>query len=101
MQVFNARTQQDEDVVWGLTIHHELIATFKDGGFVKFPAGTDEEGLKKLVVAHKEANQGQEVVTDDQLAEQSEAEEFVNKLNGGTPKGDKTDAPTDETNDQG
>lgn len=96
MQIFNARTQQDEDVVFSLSPDKELVATFEGGGFLKFPAGTSQKDLDKLAKIHKVANEGQEVVTEAMLAEEKKAQAFIDKLNGGTPQEDTTDAPTED-----
>lgn len=93
MQVFNAKTQQVEDVTWSKEFNGELTATFADGGFVKFPAGISRDELGKLVEAHQQANEGQEVLTEEQLAADAEMDALINDLNGGTPKGVKTNAP--------
>src|ERR1700730_1560010 len=103
MQVFNARTQQLEDVTWSADRNHEVIATFADETFVKFPAGLTPKELQKLVDEHADANDGQEVITPEQEAEleaQAAASQgLVDQLNGNTiPTGDKTNAPTDISN---
>ena len=97
MQVFNARTQQLEDVTWKVDDNNELVASFADGTFLKFPAGTTEEDLKTLVEAHQAANEGQEVITPEQeaaaAAQRQANEELVAKLNGDTtPEGEQSNA---------
>jgi hypothetical protein len=86
MQVFNALTQQKEDVKWEVDQYGELICRFEDGGFLKFPPGISKEELQKQVDAHEEANTGQEVITPEmeakRLEEQTAAEALVNELNG-------------------
>lgn len=97
MQVFNAKTQQVEDVKWSVDANNEVVATFADGTFLKFPSGTNENDLKAAVEAHQAANEGQEVITPEQeaaAAEQRQAnEDLVAKLNGDTtPEGEQSNA---------
>jgi DICT domain-containing protein len=101
MQVFNTRTQQLEDVTWSTDKNNEVLATFEDGTFVKFPAGTTMTDLKALVKQHKVANEGQEIISPEQEAEmlkqREQSEKLVEKLNGNAmPTEDKTHAPTDD-----
>lgn len=101
MKVFNARTQKIEEPVWTKDTNGELVATFEDDTFVKFPANIDREELELLLIAHQEANEGQEVITEGMVeAEaraQAEDESFLNGLNTGNtmPESDKTDASTE------
>src|SRR3954462_2723955 len=102
MEVFNAKTQQLEEVEFSVDKNNEILATFPDGHFLKFPAGSTEAEVKDLLEAHHASNEGQEVITPEQEAEmqaQREASEAVAaKLNGNTmPSEDKTHAPTDDT----
>lgn len=97
MQVFNAKTQQLEDVTWKADDNNELVATFADGTFLKFPAGTTEEDLQRFADEHHAANEGQEVITPEMEAEreaQRQANEaLVAKLNGDTtPEGEQSNA---------
>src|SRR5258708_10147582 len=98
-QIFHAATQQLEDVTWATDHNNELIATFPDGRFLKFPPGLTEEELQTLIDDHQGANEGQEVITEEVLAaqeaEKAAADDLVNQLNGNTiPEGDKINAPT-------
>lgn len=104
MQVFNTRTQQLEDVTWSTDKNNEIIATFEDGSFVKFPAGVNQTELAKLVASHKKFNQGQEIITPEQEAantkQREQAEKLVDKLNGNTmPTQDKTNAATNSSDE--
>lgn len=99
MQIFNAKTQQLEDVDFAADKNHEIVATFPDGHFLKFPAGTTEEQAKELIEAHRVANEGQEVITPEMEAqieaERQASEDLAAKLNGNTmPKESKTNDPT-------
>lgn len=102
MQVFNAATQQLEDVDFSVDGNDEIVAKFKDGSFLKFPAGLSEAELEEQIDAHQEANEGQEVITPEMEAEAAAkaaaSKALVDKLNGNTmPEEDKTDAPQDDT----
>ena len=55
-QVFNPRTQQCETAELTRDRNDELIATFTDGGFVKFPAHLNSEQFTALIEAHERAN---------------------------------------------
>lgn len=86
MQVFNAATQQLEDVTWTADKEGDLIATFEDGTFLKFPAGLSKEELQSQVDTVEEVNEGQEVITPEMEAKKAEdlanSEALVNELNG-------------------
>lgn len=105
MQVFNARTQQLEDVTWHVEDNRELVATFADGSIVKFPAGTTEVELSLLVTKHAESNQGQEIITPEQeaayAAERKSADDLVAKLNGNTMPQEQYNAELPQTESPG
>lgn len=98
MQIFNAKTQQSEEVVFSVDPNREIIATFPDGHFLKFPAGTSKEDLLSLIEEHEAANQGQEIITPEMeaaaAAEREAAEALVNELNS-----DNTMSEEDKTHD--
>jgi hypothetical protein len=89
MILFNAKTQQDEETEAYVDHNNEIVATFADGSFVKFPAGLDKETLDTLIVEHKTANEGQEVIT-----EEMETEAQNQRANSEALIEDKTNAPT-------
>jgi hypothetical protein len=98
MQIFNAKTQQLEDVDFAADKNHEIVATFSDGHFLKFPAGTTEAQAHKLIEAHRVANEGQEVITPEMEAqieaERQASDDLAAKLNGNAmPKGNTTNDP--------
>lgn len=100
MQIFNAKTQQDEDVIFSVDQNSEIVATFPDGHFLKFPAGATVDEIQALAVTHKELNSGQEVITPEQeaamAAQRQASEDVVTQLNGPTsPESDKTNASPD------
>lgn len=102
MQLFNATTQQDEDVTWSADHNHEIIATFANGHFYKFPAGSTIEEVQAHATAIKESSQGQEIITPEMEAAAAEeakvSQDLVDQLNAGNtmPQGDQTNAPTTE-----
>ena len=103
MQVFNARTQQLENVTWAVDANNEIIATFQDGSFLKFPAGQTVEQLQSQVEAHRLASSGQEVITpemeEQRRARAQASQQTVNQLNGNTmPQEDQTNAPDQPVN---
>lgn len=67
-KIFNARTQEVEDATLTVDDNNEIVATFEDKGFVKFPAGLAEPQFKKLIEEHKTHNEGQEVITPEMEA---------------------------------
>lgn len=101
-KLFNALTQQEEDATLVVDKNNEIVATFADGSFVKFPAGLDKKGFEELIKVHKTTNEGQEVVTEEQeaaeAAERAASEALIGETPGNTmPEGDKTDAPDSDT----
>jgi hypothetical protein len=96
MQVFNTFTQLEEDVTWSVDGNDEIVATFSDGHFLKFPGGTTEEQLQEMVDATEKAGQGQEVITPEmeaaQVAQAEADKALVEQLNGNTiPEGQSND----------
>lgn len=92
-QIFNARTQQTETAEMSVDHNNEIVATFKDGSFVKFPAGLTREQFEDLILAHEADNTGQEPITEESLAAEAELKANSNKLIGNTmPQGAKTNA---------
>lgn len=70
MIMFCARQQRDTTHELDIDGNGEIVLTCTEnvgtekepeicGRFVKLPAGTDAEGVKAYVAAHKESNQGQ------------------------------------------
>lgn len=63
--IFNALTQAVEDAELSVDHNNEIVATFADGSFLKFPAGISKKEFAdqiKLVEVH---NEGQEVITPE------------------------------------
>ena len=48
-QIFNAITQQVEEATMTVDHNNEIIATFADGNFVKFPAGLTKEQFEQRI----------------------------------------------------
>jgi hypothetical protein len=73
-------------VTWSADNNSEVVATFKDGHFYKFPAGIDKDELGALVDALVIHNEGQEIITPEVEAarevEKAQAEQLINDLNG-------------------
>jgi hypothetical protein len=90
MQVFNAKSQKHEAVKWSVDHNGELICEFKDGHFLKFPAGTTKKELHNLLATHEEANKGQEIITPEAeakaKADREKSESLVAELNDAEPK---------------
>lgn len=82
MQVFNAATQQLENVKWSVDADGEIICRFEDESFLKFPAGLTKEELQTQVDAVQASNEGQEVITQEMLAAREQSNALVNELNG-------------------
>jgi hypothetical protein len=55
-QIFNARTQRCEDADLSIGRNSEVIATFADGTFVKFPARLNSDQFTALIERHQQAN---------------------------------------------
>ncbi len=90
MDIFNARTQQVEEAEMSVDANNEIVATFDDGTIVKFPSGLTKAEFTKLIKAHKDANEGQEVITPEMEAE-------ADKLRAASLAliGDKTNVPSE------
>lgn len=66
-KIFNAATQQLEDAELTVDANNEIVATFSDEGFVKFPAGLTSKEFDHLIAETQSANEGQEVITPEYL----------------------------------
>lgn len=88
MQVFNPKSQKHQNVEWAVDANGEIVCTFPDGHFLKFPAGTSQGELNRLVKKHEKVNKGQEVITPEMEAEREAAREkseaLVSSLNEDT-----------------
>lgn len=91
MKIFNAKTQQVEEAEMTVDNNNEIVATFDDGGIVKFPAGLSDDEFQKLVSEHSLANAGQEIITPETEAAAAKEREASMALIGEQPEGDKTD----------
>lgn len=80
MQVFNAKTQQLEDVTWSVDKNGEVVCTFADGHFYKFPAGSSKAEIEEYVAKHEQQNAGQVVITPEMEAAQAEADAAAKAL---------------------
>lgn len=93
MQIFNARSQQVEDAEMSVDANNEIVATFQDGGFIKFPAGLTKDEFDALIVKHEEDNKGQEIITPEMEAEKVAERAASLELIG------ETETPTEEATD--
>ncbi len=102
-QIFNANTQQVEDAELAVDSNNEIIATFADGSFLKFPAGLDEGEFAAQIVAVQEANQGQEIITPEMEAQRAQqraaSEALINNSGNTMPEGQQSNAtgPSNES----
>jgi hypothetical protein len=102
MILFNATTQQNEEAVCTVDTANEIIATFADGNFCKFPAGMTMEEVTAQAAAIQAASSGQEVITPEMQAAAAEAaaaaQTLADQLNASNtmPEGDQTNAPTEQ-----
>lgn len=67
-ELYNANTQQLEDADFAVDDNNEIVATFADGTFVKFPAGLTADEFENLKNVHAEVNTGKEIVTPEMEA---------------------------------
>lgn len=85
MQALNAKTQQMEDVTFSVDKNKEIVCSFADGHFLKFPAGTSKQQIIDLLEVHNRENAGKEIITPEmeaaEAAEQAEAQALVDDLN--------------------
>lgn len=63
--IFNAATQQVEPAELTVDHNNEIVATFKDGSFLKFPAGLSKKDFEEQITLHQVHNEGQEVITPE------------------------------------
>lgn len=122
-QIFNNATQQLEDATLTVDANNEIIATFADDSFLKFPTvivtetavGEDapaavqtepmtKAALDTLITLHQEHNEGKQIITPEVLAAQEavhdnalaliDEENETSTDNGNTmPGGDQNDVP--------
>ena len=55
-RIFNPAAQADENAMCEVDGNGEVVCTFGDGGFVKFPAGLNGNQFDALIAQHREAN---------------------------------------------
>lgn len=67
--IFNPSTQQIEPAELTVDQNNEIVAEFSNGHFLKFPAGLPKEDLELHIEKVQEANEGQEIITEEYLAE--------------------------------
>lgn len=99
-QLFNANTQQLEDAELTVDDNNEIIATFSDDSFIKFPPSLTQDEFDTLIARHEEQNSGHSVITAESeeiaQAERDNSHALINAKTDNTMsnKGDKTNAPS-------
>jgi len=96
-KLFNAKSQQVEDAEFTVNDNHEILATFADGGFVKFPPGLTQDEFDALLEAHQSANEGQEPVTEESIAAEAALHNNSLALIGEKPEATKKIEVTEDT----
>lgn len=95
--IFNTRTQQVEEAELTVDANNEIVATFEDGGIVKFPAGVGKAELAQLIKQHQDANEGQEIITPEQEAErEAERNKALEVIGETTQEADTNHDPATE-----
>lgn len=72
IQMFDASLQRECDHTVDIDGNGEVVLTSVESGrFVKLPKGTDADGVRAYIAAHRSANEGQ--VTQEMIEEQKAA----------------------------
>lgn len=91
-EIFNAKTQKVEEAQLYVDNNNEIVATFEDGSFVKFPIGMTAKEFESAIAAHQEANHGQEVVTPEieaqRVKDRAASEALINGSTEDTTSGE-------------
>lgn len=98
-KLFNTKTQSVEHAEMTVDANNEIVATFEDGGIIKFPAGLSKTEFEELIEQHQVANEGQEIITPEMEAAAALARQSSLDLIGETSspeEGDKTDDAPNE-----
>jgi hypothetical protein len=77
-KIFNATSQQVEDAELSVDDNNEIIATFADNSFLKFPAGLTAAQFDAQISAIQKSNVGKQVITPE--TEAALAKERANSL---------------------
>ncbi len=85
-EIFNATTQQVELAELSVDKNNEIVATFEDGSFLKFPAGLTSEEFAAQIAAVQVHNEGQEVITPEMEAAKDAEREASLALIGAEPE---------------
>lgn len=95
MEVFNAKTQALETPAWHVDDNGELVCTFSDGHFYKFPGTITKDELAEQVAAMQTSNEGQEIITPEmeeaKAAARASAEALAAEMNGVSDASDKSE----------
>lgn len=81
-KIFNTNSGKVEDANLTIDRNGEVVATFKDGSFLKFPAGLTTKEFDKLITEHEKQNKDQIPVAKleeqlSELADKTVEDEFV------------------------
>lgn len=93
--IFNPSTQAVEPADLVVDANNEIVATFANGHFLKFPAGLDETQFSDQIAVVETANSDQIIITPEMEAANEAARAASEALIGvSAPEGDQTnDAP--------
>lgn len=70
-KIFDASLQKETDYTLSYDANGEVIArSTESDNQLKFPAGLDKAGLNKLIDKHNKANEGQSVLTEEEVEKQ-------------------------------
>lgn len=97
-ELLNAKTQELESAELSVDDNNEIVATFKDGGVIKFPAGLTQKQFDNLIETHNDGNIGQEPLTEEYFQAQAKARNASLKLIGAEPDNANTMAEGGTTN---
>lgn len=100
-QLFNAQTQKLEDAELTVDKNNEIVATFADESFIKFPAGLTKDEFESHIAAHQSANEGQEVISEEQQAEaDAERQNSLDLIGETSQEGQKINVSTPDDDPQ-
>lgn len=95
--VYNATTQQIEEATLTVDDNNEIVATFENGHFAKFPAGLTQQQFDEAVVAlDNEDNHQQEIITPEMEAEKEAERNNSLTLIGEGVKEEKADEDSED-----
>lgn len=93
-EIFNAATQKLEEASLSVDQNNEIVATFGDGHFLKFPPGLTKEQFDTAIENVQKANEGQVVITPEMEAAVQEERNNSLALIGAEPETTNASTPT-------